>query len=54
MEFENERTECVNEKENKNVDEFNEFILPQKPANKNENTKWHEGMEAVLFTRKRD
>ena len=33
MEFENERTECVNEKENKNVDEFYEFILQQKLAN---------------------
>ena len=33
MEFENERTECVNEKENKNVDEFHEFILQQKLAN---------------------
>ena len=36
MELENEETECVNEnenKENKNVDEFHEFILQQKPAN---------------------
>ena len=36
MELENEETECVNEnenKENKNVDEFHEFVLQQKPAN---------------------
>ena len=36
MELENEKTECVNKnenKENKNVDEFHEFILQQKPAN---------------------
>ena len=36
MEFENEKTECVSEKENKenkNVGEFHEFILQQKPAN---------------------
>ena len=33
MELENEKTECVNKnenKENKNVDEFHEFILQQK------------------------
>ena len=33
MELENEKTECVNEngnKENKNLDEFHEFILQQK------------------------
>ena len=36
MELENEENECVNEnenKENKNVDEFHEFVLQQKPAN---------------------
>ena len=36
MELKNEKTERVNEnenKENKNVDEFQEYILPQKPAN---------------------
>ena len=36
MELENEKTECVKEnenKENKNVEEFLEFILQQKPAN---------------------
>ena len=36
MELENEKSECVNEnenKENKNVDECHEFILQQKPAN---------------------
>jgi len=29
MEFKNEKTECANEKENKNVDEFPEFIVQQ-------------------------
>ena len=36
MKLENEKTESVNEnesKENKNVDEFQEYILQQKPAN---------------------
>ena len=33
MELENERTESVNEKESKNVEEFQEYILQQKPAN---------------------
>ena len=36
MELENEETKCVNEnenKENKNVDEFHEFVSQQKPAN---------------------
>ena len=36
VELENEKTESVNEnenKENKNVDEFQEYILQQKPAN---------------------
>jgi len=33
MEFKNEKTECVKEKENKNVDKFHESILQQKPAN---------------------
>ena len=36
MELKNKKTECVNEnedKENKNVDEFHEFILEQKLAN---------------------
>ena len=36
MELENAKTESVNEnenKENKNVDEFKEYILQQKPAN---------------------
>ena len=36
MELQNEKTECVNEnenKENRNVGEFHEFILQQKPAN---------------------
>ena len=36
VELENEKTERVNEnesKENKNVDEFQEYVLQQKPAN---------------------
>ena len=36
MELKNKKTECVNEnedKENKNVEEFHEFILQQKLAN---------------------
>ena len=36
MELENVKTESVNDnenKENKNVDEFQEYILQQKPAN---------------------
>ena len=42
MELENEKTESVNEnenKENKNVDEFQEYILQQKPANTKANHK---------------
>ena len=46
MELENERTEGVNaneNKENKNIDEFQEYILQQKPANSKVKTKkaWH-------------
>ena len=42
MQLENEETACVNEnenKENKNVDEFHEFVLQQKPANTKVKTK---------------
>ena len=42
MELQNEKTECVNEnenKENKNVGEFHEFILQQKPAKTKVKTK---------------
>ena len=46
MELQNEKTESVTEngKENKNVDEFQEYILQQKRArDKSKNTKRHEG-----------
>ena len=33
MELKNKKTESVSENENKNVDEFQEYILKQKPAN---------------------
>ena len=33
MELENEKTERFNENENKNLDEFQEYILQQKPVN---------------------
>ena len=49
MELENEKTESVHvneNKENKNVDEFQEYILQQKPANTKANHKatWRCGM----------
>ena len=49
---ENGKTESANENENKehkNVDEFKKYLLQQKPAkHKSKNTKWYEGVEAVL------
>ena len=41
-ELENERTESVNNNENKNVDEFQEYILQQKTSkHESKNTKRH-------------
>ena len=56
MEPENGKTESVNEnenKENKNVEEFEKYVLQQKPANTKAKTQWYEGVEAVLFTTRR-
>ena len=55
MELKNEKTESVNEnknKANKNVNEFQEYISQQKPANrhKSETTKRHEDLECHIIS----
>ena len=52
MELENEKTESVHDnenKENKNVDEFQEYIFNKNRQTQKQTTKRHEGVECHII-----